>query len=188
MFQENLTSFTYELLPADGFCGERHARRYNAALNRFRSMLRQGNLSRLKNRLMHRPERLYDLDALKPCMSLRGSSYAGIQVVQISAITGTEGKTAEFDMGFHPLREESRERWVGLAMAYLSRLPLPPIQLVQIGDVYIVRDGHHRISVSRAFGQISMDAEVIAWQATPPFPSQAESVRPLAVRKLDPST
>jgi hypothetical protein len=27
-----------------------------------------------------------------------------------------------------------------------------------------VRDGHHHISVSRAFGQVAMDAEVITWQ------------------------
>jgi hypothetical protein len=36
-----------------------------------------------------------------------------------------------------------------------------------------VRDGHHRISVSSAFGQATIDAEVITWQAVPPFPWQA---------------
>ena len=51
-------------------------------------------------------------------------------------------------------------------------LPLAPIQLIQVGDAYFVRDGHHRISVSRAFGQVAMDAEVITWKAQPPFPWQ----------------
>jgi len=29
---------------------------------------------------------------------------------------------------------------------------LPPIDLIRVGDIYFVRDGHHRISVVRALG------------------------------------
>jgi hypothetical protein len=109
---------------------------------------------------------------MKSGLSVRGSSYSGIQVVPIRSIIGSEGRTADFDMEFHPTSESARERWINMAIVYLSRLPLPPIQLVQIDDVYFVRDGHHRISVSRAFGQIAMDAEVVTWKASPPFPWQ----------------
>jgi uncharacterized ParB-like nuclease family protein len=42
---------------------------------------------------------------------------------------------------------------------------LPPVELVQLGDLYFVRDGHHRISVAQAMGQESIEAEVIVWQA-----------------------
>lgn len=128
-------------------------------------------------KLLHRPQRLYDLNTLKANLRLRGSSYAGIQVVPIRSIIGSEGRTADFDMDFHPISSIARERWVNMAIAYLSRLPLPAIQLIQIGDAYFVRDGHHRISVSRAFGQIAMDAEVITWKAAPPFPWQEESIQ-----------
>jgi hypothetical protein len=30
--------------------------------------------------------------------------------------------------------------------------------LVQVGDIYFVRDGHHRISVAQALGQTDIDA------------------------------
>jgi hypothetical protein len=103
---------------------------------------------------------------------VRGSSYSGIHVVPIRSIIGSEGRTTDFDMDFHPVREDSRERWVNMAMVYLARLPLPPIEVIRLGDAYFVRDGHHRISVSRAFGQVAMDAEVITWKAQPPFPWQ----------------
>jgi hypothetical protein len=116
---------------------------------------------------------LYDLNALKPDFLLRGSSYSGIQVVPIRSMVDSEGRTTDFDMDFHLISAASRERWVNRAMVYLARLPLPPIELIQVGDVYFVRDGHHRISVSRAFGQLAMDAEVITWKAQPPFPSQS---------------
>jgi len=167
-----------------------YAHQYNAALSRFKSSFLKGQVSRLKNRIMHLPQWLFDLNVLKPGLSLRSSFYAGIQVVPVHAIIGSEGKATDFDMGFHPIKEASRERWVSLAMAYMACLPLPPVELIQIGDAYFVRDGHHRISVSRAFGQSSIDAEVITWQAMPPFPWQmcCTEVETLSVKRLDPST
>jgi hypothetical protein len=41
---------------------------------------------------------------------------------------------------------------------------LPPVALIQVGDVYFVRDGHHRISVARALGRNQIEAKVTAWQ------------------------
>jgi hypothetical protein len=152
-----------------------YTRQYNVALNRFRSALHKGKVFRLRSRLMHRPQWLYDLNALKPSLSVRGSFYAGVQVVPIRSIIGSEGRTADFDMDFHPMSEAGRDRWVNMAIAHLSRIVLSPIQLIQVGEAYFVRDGHHRISVARAFGQVAMDAEVIAWRAAPPFPWQLEA-------------
>jgi hypothetical protein len=149
-----------------------YARQYNTALSQFKSSLFKGRIFRLAAKAFHRKQHLYDLNALKPDLHVRGSFYAGIKVVSIHSIIGSEGRTADFDMEFHPLHEKARERWVNLAIVYLARLPLPPIQLIQVGEAYFVRDGHHRLSVSRAFGQVAMDAEVIVWKASPPFPWQ----------------
>jgi hypothetical protein len=157
-----------------------YPRQYNMALNKFHSMLQKGRISRLKRRILHRPERLYDLETLKQKLSVHGSSYAGIQIVSISSIIGSEGRTTDFDIDFAPLSEAGRERWVNMAMAYLSHIPLPPIQLIQVGEAYFVRDGHHRISVSRAFGQSAMDAEVIAWKVRAPFPWQPRTAQDAA--------
>ena len=37
---------------------------------------------------------------------------------------------------------------------------LAPIEVVQIGDSYAIRDGHHRVSVARARGAVTIDAIV----------------------------
>ena len=37
---------------------------------------------------------------------------------------------------------------------------LPPISVVAIGDAYAIRDGHHRVSVARARGALTIDATV----------------------------
>jgi hypothetical protein len=153
--------------------GNQYAHQYNKALNIFKSTLFKGAILRLLRRVLNRPQQLYDLNALKRDLLLHGCSYAGIQAVPIRSIIGSEGRTADFDMGFHPLSEMERERWVNVAMAYLTGQPLAPVQLIQVGDAYFVRDGHHRISVSRAFGQVVVDAEVITWKASAPFPWQA---------------
>jgi hypothetical protein len=39
---------------------------------------------------------------------------------------------------------------------------LPPIAVVRVGDEYAVRDGHHRVSVARARGALTIDATVDA--------------------------
>jgi hypothetical protein len=38
---------------------------------------------------------------------------------------------------------------------------LPPVELIQVGDVYFVQDGHHRISVAQALGQRDVEARVM---------------------------
>ena len=157
--------------------GNNHLQQYHQALNKFKSTVFKGVVSRLMRRVLNRPQRLYDLNALRPDLHLHGGSYSGIQVVPICSIIGSEGRTTDFDMGFHPMDDAKRERWMNVALAYVSGVPLPPVELIQVGNAYFVRDGHHRVSVSRAFEQIAIDAEVITWKASAPFPWQAEASR-----------
>lgn len=154
---------------------------YNTALNQFKSIWAKGVVFRLFGMLLRRRTLLHDLNEIKPGIHLHSSHYAGVKAVPIDSIIGTEGKVSDFDMGFHPVDEASRERWVNMAMVYVRSFALPPVQLTQIGNAYFVRDGHHRISVARAFGQTSIDAEVVLWNAAPPFPWQPGSVENVRV-------
>jgi hypothetical protein len=83
--------------------------------------------------------------------------------VPISQIQGSEGKSEEFDAEFRPLKPFSRDRWVSVAVAFLQGKSLPPVELIKVGQQYFVRDGHHRISVARAYGQYDVDAVVTVW-------------------------
>ncbi len=42
-----------------------------------------------------------------------------------------------------------------------TRLPIAP-QVIRNGSAYYVRDGHHRISVAKQFGQHYIDAVVVS--------------------------
>ncbi len=97
-------------------------------------------------------------DALRP----RGESYRGLQVVPLDRIVGSEGRYADFNKQFLPRHEHLRRRWTRVDQARLQQVNLPPIRLYEIGGVYFVRDGNHRVSVARAQGGMSIDAEVVS--------------------------
>jgi hypothetical protein len=76
--------------------------------------------------------------------------------VQIDRISGSEGRSSDFDRAFNPLRSHNRDRWLGITAARRRGKSLPPIELIQVRGVYFVRDGHHRISVARALGRLDI--------------------------------
>lgn len=90
-------------------------------------------------------------------------SHAGLQLVPIAKIRGSEGRCDDFDADFRPLKSHNRDRWVSVAQARSRDVALPPVELVQVNDAYFVRDGHHRISVAKLAGQLEIEAEVTVW-------------------------
>jgi hypothetical protein len=117
--------------------------------------------------LRRQPQRLLTLACIEAAASIGGRHYLGLQVVPIARIRGTEGRNQDFDATFHPLSPHSRDRWMKIAAAQQAGATLPPVELIQVGDIYFVRDGHHRISVAAALGQTEIDAEVTVWQTRP---------------------
>jgi hypothetical protein len=136
-------------------------------LTMFRAVFAHGSLYRLWARLTHQGFRLIDLDETLKDHPLEASHYAGMKTVSIDRIRGTEGKSDEFDANFNPTQERTITRWIGIALEKLRGHELPPVDLIQVDDIYYVRDGHHRISVSRAIGQAYIDAEVTMMQLGP---------------------
>ncbi len=84
--------------------------------------------------------------------------------IPLNQIKGSENRPADFDANFCPLKSEDRDRWVGIAELILLQGNFEAVNLIQVEDVYFVRDGHHRVSVARALGVEFIDAEVTQWQ------------------------
>lgn len=91
--------------------------------------------------------------------------HGGVKLVPLKRIRGSEGRCNDFDAEFRPLNEFNEERWVNVACAQLGDVTLPLVALVQVNDLYYVRDGHHRISVARWLGQQEIEAEVTVWHS-----------------------
>ena len=123
---------------------------------------KRGNWGKILSVLSGRLCRLRALDEVSEARAARFRRRPGIQIVPIDQIRGSEGRSRDFDCAFYPVQDHNRERWLGVAMARQEEKSLPPVELIQVGDIYFVRDGHHRISVARALGQPVIEAEVLA--------------------------
>jgi hypothetical protein len=90
-----------------------------------------------------------------------GQAARGIREIPLEEIRGTlePSRATLFDGCFRPARR-ARRRWQGVWLAEHRGTPLPPISLVAVGDAYAIRDGHHRVSVARARGAVTIDALV----------------------------
>jgi hypothetical protein len=89
----------------------------------------------------------------------------GICEIPLEAIRGTlePGRARMFDRRFRPA-ESARSRWQRLWRAAQLGEPLPPISVIAVDGSYVVRDGHHRVSVAMACGAVTIEAIVeAAW-------------------------
>ncbi|MDX1995472.1 MAG: hypothetical protein SF029_24020 [bacterium] len=129
------------------------------ATHEFSRVLSRGRRKGMQARLRGRSRQLLNLNEIAQG-NLREQRYGGTQTVPLEQIRGSEGRVREFDIEFNPVEEHIEQRWVGIAAAHMKGLRLPPVELLQVGDTYFVRDGHHRISVARAYGQCEIDAVV----------------------------
>ncbi len=108
-----------------------------------------------------RPNDLIPYHELRRRLSPEGESYRGYQTVPLKRIVGSMDRFRDFDRAFLPRQRHTAGRWQSIDRAYYQDRSLPPIQLYQVGDVYFVKDGNHRVSVAREKGQEFIDAEVI---------------------------
>jgi hypothetical protein len=104
-----------------------------------------------------------DLTELTENATSTNQHSAGIKTVSIDKIQASAGRTHDFDRQFLPLTSRSKERWISIATARENGVTLPPVELIKIGDIYAVRDGHHRISVAKVSGAAFIEAKVTVW-------------------------
>jgi hypothetical protein len=90
-----------------------------------------------------------------------GQHDLGLQVVPLDAIVGSVDRTVDFDRGLRPTSARLRSRWERINAAQRRGEALPPVSLYKIGDLYFVRDGHHRVSVAKSLGRDDIDAYVV---------------------------
>ena len=123
--------------------------------------LSAGTRWRLFNKIRRKPSHLLSYNDVVGEVQITGRHDEGVRTVPSKDIVGSVGRTHDFDRDFHPLNEDSRERWCGVAGALYAGKDIPPIDLYKIGAAYFVIDGNHRVSVMRHNGQEYIEAHVI---------------------------
>ncbi|HWT91365.1 MAG TPA: hypothetical protein VN238_00070 [Solirubrobacteraceae bacterium] len=104
---------------------------------------------------------LLPFDEVRRRLGLSGQSYGGIREIPVEKIVGSVDRAADFGPGFTPRRGGvSRARLTRLRAAYPEAAPLPAIEVYEVGGLFFVEDGHHRVALARERGMAFLDAEV----------------------------
>jgi len=119
-----------------------------------------------------RPDSLLSFDEVRAKLKVKGQHYAGLQTIPLEKIAGSVGRYQEFNRAFLPAQEFIRERWKRVYEVAHSLKGFPPIDVYQIGDVYFVRDGHHRVSVLKELDATTIEATVTVLDT--PIPLSAD--------------
>jgi len=119
-------------------------------------------LSQIQNFLNTDRDKLLSFNDVKDILKPKNQVYMGCKVVPIKLIVGSEGRYHDFNKYFLPKKEHLRSRWQRVDEAHIKDIILPSILLYEIGGVYFVRDGNHRVSVAKMQSVEFIDAEVIS--------------------------
>jgi hypothetical protein len=139
--------------------------------NDFLRARRRQVLARIANRLRREPDDvtlILPYDEVIASLGYRGERSLGLQTIRLDHVVGSVDSLRDFDRKFRPTSTRVRERWERLALAQRRGEPMPPIDVYQVGDLYFVIDGHHRVSIALATGQKVIDANVTEVQTATP--------------------
>jgi nucleotide-binding universal stress UspA family protein len=139
------------------------------ALSDFQRARRQAAFEEILARFTGRCVALLSYEEVRQKFKLRSSSSRGLKEVPLEAIVGSVGRYQDFTRSFLPRQDSDAERWAGVELAILDMNGLPPVDLYQLGQIYFVVDGNHRVSVARQLGATHIQAYVTEFQIKVPL-------------------
>jgi len=133
----------------------------NLAASDFGKARGRAILSEIQHLMNTDKDKLLSFHDVKDILKPKNQVYLGMQTVPIELIVGSEGRYRDFNRYFLPKADHLRSRWMRVDEAHLQDIILPSVLLYEIGGVYFVRDGNHRVSVAKMQKVEFIDAEVI---------------------------
>jgi nucleotide-binding universal stress UspA family protein len=147
---------------------------YSTAVHDFRRARQRAALQEILGRLTGRPSNLLNFEEVRRRVRASGVESKTLREIPLDAIVGSVGRYADFTRTFLPRRDSDEERWARIKVATSDLVGLPPIELYQIGDVYFVLDGNHRVSVARQLGANTIQAYVTKLRTRVPLTPDVE--------------
>lgn len=129
-------------------------------MGEFDAARRAAVMGDLLRHLRGRPADLLSFDEVREGLELRHLVDRGLREIPLASIVGTLGRAREFNRAFLPREESLRQRWTGAEARARGLEGFPPIDVYQVGEVFFVVDGHHRVSVARRLGAPTIEARV----------------------------
>jgi nucleotide-binding universal stress UspA family protein len=132
----------------------------STALRDFRRARRKADLQEVVARLTGRPATLISFEEVRQRFKVEETGKRTLQEIPLDAIVGSVGRYKDFTRKFLPRLESDKERWTRVKVS-VDAMGLQPIDVYQVGKIYFVLDGHHRVSVAKQIGAKTILANVI---------------------------
>jgi nucleotide-binding universal stress UspA family protein len=139
--------------------------KFQMAIHDFQSARQKAGMQEILARIKGKSNRLLSYEEVAEKLKLHARTERGIQQVPLNSIVGSVGRNTEFTRTFLPRRAGDQERWANVKTVFMADdVRLPPIELYQVGEIYFVVDGNHRVSIARQEGFTSIEARVIEYR------------------------
>ncbi len=167
---------------------------HGRAVRDFREARRRAGQERILARLRGRSANLVCYSDVQGLLVPGTIRERGVQDIPLEAVVGSMERCSDYTRGFLPLKDSDEHRWSRVKEVVSGPRRLPPIEVCRVGQLYLVVDGHHRVSVARQSGRTGITARVLEIQTRVPLTpdiqpgalaAQAEHVRFLERTGLD---
>lgn len=149
---------------------------YRSAREDFRHARREAAIQGIVARFTGKSTELLSYEDVSQKLKAVGSADRGLKEIPIEKIIGSVGRYTDFTRSFLPRLDSDESRWAHVmsAMTNVRAQGLPPIEVYQLGDVYFVKDGHHRVSIAKQLGVNFIEAYVTEVRTKVPLTSDVQ--------------
>lgn len=135
-----------------------------AAVQQFRQARRKAELRALLAKITRKQDDLLVFDEVRKTLTLAHPDKELLKDIPLDSIVGTVSRYHDFNRQFYPLTDSDEDRWARVK-ELVELQGLDPIEVYQVGDVYFVLDGNHRVSVARQLDAGTIEAYVKEFRA-----------------------
>lgn len=145
---------------------------YAKAIEDFRRAREKAALETILRRLRGEPVDLLSFEDVRVKLHGQMTSPRGLEEIPLDAIVGSVGRYSDFTRSFLPRDRSDAQRWALVKAMTEGLAGLPPIEVYKVGEVYFVRDGHHRVSVAREVGAAAIEGYVTELRTRVPLTAE----------------
>jgi nucleotide-binding universal stress UspA family protein len=157
-----------------GFLMSEKSIRLSKAIEDFRQARRLADLEMIMARLTGRSVDLLSYQDVRRALRVESLGGRELKEIPVEAILGSVDRYQDFTRSYLPRRDGLRSRWASVKVVADNLTGWPPIEVYQIGEVYFVQDGNHRVSVARQLGMSTIQAYVTVVKTKVPLTADLE--------------
>ncbi len=141
----------------------------------FRTARLRAGLEQIRALIQGRSVDLLSYEEVREKVHAIETNQRQLKDIPLDAIVGSVGRYTDFTRSFFPRQDQRKGRWVRIR-SRVDAGGLPPIEAYQLGEVFFVIDGNHRVSVARSLGASYIEGYVTQVRASVPLSADVDAV------------